>query len=57
MAIFRVEVTEYLQRIIEVEADTVEEAVSKVEDDYAQEKIVLNYDDCKEFEIKEYEED
>lgn len=51
---YRVEITETLQRIVEVEADTIEEAVSKVEDDYASCDIILDSLDMKNFEIKEY---
>lgn len=54
---YKIEITETLQRVVEVEADTAAEALSKVEDDYATEKIVLDYDDCKDFQIREYKGD
>lgn len=54
---FQIEITETLQRIVEVEAETVEEALSKVEDDYVDHKINLFPDtDLKNFSIKEYKE-
>lgn len=43
--VFQIEVTEKLKRIVEVEADTIEEALSKAENDYCDRKIVLNDDD------------
>ena len=39
---FDVEITEYLQKTITVEADNETDAVSKVEEDYNKEKIVLD---------------
>ena len=56
--IYQIEITERLQRVIEVEADTMEDALTKVESAYADRDIVLNFDDdCKFFEIKEREEE
>ena len=56
--IYQIEVTEHLQRVIEVEADTLEDALTKVESAYVDGDIVLNFDDdCKFFEIKEREEE
>jgi hypothetical protein len=56
--IYQIEITERLQRVIEVEADTMEDALTKVERAYADRDIVLNFDDdCKFFEIKEREEE
>lgn len=56
--IYQIEITERLQRVIEVEADTMEDALTKVESAYADRHIVLNFDDdCKFFEIKEREEE
>lgn len=39
---FDVEITEYLQKTVTVEADNETDAVSKVEEDYNKEKIVLD---------------
>lgn len=43
MAKYKVEITEYLQRTIEVEADNESDAVFKVEEDYHDAKEVLDY--------------
>lgn len=56
MKIHKIEITETLQRIVEVEAETVEEALSKVESKYADGKIVLDDTHFVDFEIKEYKE-
>ena len=56
MKTYQIEVTETLCRIIKVEADTLEEAVSKVENDYETGKIVLDTDDSVFYDIKEYKE-
>ena len=52
MGKYKVEITEYLQRTIEVEADNESDALDKVEADYCSEKIVLSADDFTDKEIK-----
>lgn len=52
MAKYKVEITEYLQRTIEVEANDENDALDKVESDYYNEKIVLSADDFTGKEIK-----
>jgi dCTP diphosphatase len=42
---YKVEITEYLQRTIDVEAESEKDAVAKVEEDYNNEKEVLDYSD------------
>lgn len=42
MKIFKVEITEVLQKIIDVEADSLEEALSKVKLKYKKEQIILD---------------
>ena len=51
---YQVEITETLFRVVEVDADSVEDAVRKVEEDYEDCKINLDGDDCISFDIKEY---
>lgn len=51
--VYQIAIREILERVVEVEADTVEEALSKAENDYCNYKINLNGDDCKRFEIEE----
>lgn len=47
---YKVEITEYLQRIVEVDADNERDAIEKVESMYDKEEIVLSADD---FTVKE----
>ena len=49
---YKVEITEYLQRTIDVEANDENEAYSKVKQMYDNEEIVLSADDFIDKEIK-----
>lgn len=55
METFRIEIQEFLSRTIEVEAETKDEAVSKVRQLYRNEEIVLDSDDYVSTEIEVYE--
>jgi hypothetical protein len=57
METFKIEVQEFLSRIIEIEAKSAEEAISKVREMYRNEEIVLDSDDyvTTKIEIYEYE--
>lgn len=52
---YTVEVKETLHRLITVEANSMEEAVSIVSEQYDKEEIVLDYDDYAGYEIVPYE--
>lgn len=54
MKIFTIEVKETLSRIIEIEANSNEEAILKTKEMYASEEIVLDSDDYVSTEIEEY---
>lgn len=54
MEMFKIEVQEFLSRIIEVEAETKDEAISKVLQLYRDEEIVLDFNDYVLTEIDEY---
>ena len=51
---FSIEVTEILQRVIEIMAESSIEAISKVKEMYLNEEIVLDFDDYITTEIEEY---
>lgn len=51
---FQIEIEEISQRVEEVEANDIEEALEKVEEKYSKDEIVLDYNDFKEYEIREY---
>jgi hypothetical protein len=48
---YKIQITETLQRIIEVESSSKLEALKKVVNDYRRERIVLDSDDLKETDI------
>jgi len=54
---YKVEITEYLQKVIDVEAETADDAVAKIEEDYKQEKIILDVDDFIDKDIEIYNPD
>lgn len=51
MEIFKIEVKETLSRIIEIEANSEEEAFSRIQDTYNKGEIVLDAEDCVETEF------
>jgi len=54
METFKIEIQEFLSKIIEVEAENIEEAVTKVKKLYKDEEIVLDSEDYVTTEIKEF---
>ena len=56
MATYQVRITEYLSRIVEVEASNEEWALRIVKDRYFDEEIVLDYGDFDEVEFNNVEE-
>ena len=57
METFKIEIQEFLSRIIEVEAENIDEAISKTKEIYQKEGIVLDYEDFVTSEIKEYKDE
>lgn len=51
---FQIEIEEISQRVEEVEANDLEEALEKIEEKYDKEEIVLDYEDFKSHEVREY---
>ena len=51
---FQIEIEEISQRVEEVEANNLDEALEKIEEKYDAEEIVLDYEDFKGHEIREY---
>lgn len=54
MKTFKIEIQEFLSKIIEIEAENIDDAVSKAKEMYQKEEIVLDSDDYVTTEIKEY---
>lgn len=53
METFKIEIQEFLATVVEVEADSVCEAISKVREMYGNEEIILDSSDYLTTEIKE----
>ena len=51
---YKVEITEYLQRVIEVDAESEEDAITLVKEDYRKENIVLDDFDLTGLDIEIY---
>ena len=54
MKTFKVEIKETLSRIIEINATSIDEAVSKVKEMYRKEEVVLSWNDFVTTEIDDY---
>lgn len=55
METFKIEIQEFLSRIVEVKANTVDEAISIVQEMYINEEIVLDSEDYVTTEISAFE--
>jgi len=52
---YKIEVEEILQRVIEVEAESFEEALEIIEKKYKKEKIVLDWEDFVDVSFRKFE--
>lgn len=52
---YKIEITEVLQRVIEIQANSLDDAIAKVNIQYNNEEIVLDNSDCIDTEIKHVE--
>lgn len=53
---FKIEITETLQKVVEVKAKTLTEAIIKVGQQYADGELMLDAADYKGYEVKEFKE-
>lgn len=51
---YNIEIEEVLQKVVKVKADSLSEAIEKVEERYRDEEYVLDYNDFKGVEFREY---
>ena len=51
---FQIEITETLQRIVEVEATSLDDALTEITKQYKNEEIILESSDCVETNITEF---
>ena len=54
---YEIEIEEILQKVVKVKADTLDEAISKVEDRYRKEEYILDYQDYKGTEFREFKDE
>lgn len=55
--IFEIEIEEVLQKVVKVKADSLDEAIDKVEEEYRNEEYVLDYNDFKGVEFREFKDE
>ena len=55
--VYQVEIEELLQRVVKVRANSLDEAIQKVEERYRNEEYVLDYNDFKGVEFNEYKDE
>jgi hypothetical protein len=53
---YTIEITETLQRIVEIEAASLDDAISEIRKQYKDEEIILDSNDCVETDISEFKE-
>ena len=51
---YQIEIEELLQRVVKVKANSLDEAIEKVHEKYRNEEYVLDYNDFKGVEFREY---
>lgn len=57
MKIYNIEIEEVLQKVVKVKADSLDEAIDKVQERYKNEQYVLDYNDLKGVEFREYKDE
>ena len=57
MKIYEIEIEELLQKVVQVEADSLDEAIDKVEEGYRKDQYVLDYNDFKGVEFREFKDE
>ena len=57
MKIYEIEIEEVLQKVVKVKADSLDDAIDKVEEEYRNVKYVLDYNDFKGVEFREFKDE
>ena len=57
MKIYEIEIDELLEKVVKVEADSLDEAIDKVRDAYRNEEYVLDYNYFKGVEFREFKDE
>ena len=56
METYKIEIKEFLSKIVEIEAKNVDEAISKVKEMYIKEEVILSENDFVTYEVDKYDE-
>ena len=57
MKIYEIEIEEVLQKVVKVKADSLDKAIDKVQERYKNEKYILDYNDFKGVEFREFKDE
>lgn len=57
MKIYEIEIEEVLQKVVKVKANSLDEAIDKVQERYKNEKYILDYNDFKGVEFREFKDE
>ena len=57
MKIYEIEIEEVLRKVVKVKADSLDEAIDKVQERYKNEKYILDYNDFKGVEFREFKDE
>ena len=55
--IYKIEIEEILQKVVEVKANSIDEAFDIVQNKYANQEYILDYEDYKGVEFREYKDE
>lgn len=55
--IYEIEIEEILQKVVKIEADSLEDAIDIAKERYSNEEYVLDYQDYKDTEFREYKDE
>ena len=55
--VYKIEIEETLQRVVEIEANSPEEAIDIAQNRYSNQEYILDYEDYKGVEYKEYKDE
>ncbi len=54
---YQIEIEEILQKVVEIEANSLEDAIDIVQNKYSNQNIILDYEDYKGVEFREYKDE
>lgn len=55
--VYEIEIEEVLQKVVKIEANSLDEAIDIAKEKYSNEDYILDYQDCKGTEFREYKDE